>query len=175
MSERVGRALGYVAATVVGVGVGAFFAATAVAQSICATWGEECTPEETAEIARSWKMALVAPAVAIGVYGLFDVVVLGLYRRSHDEDHAPPGLSQPVGIMSCSRHGAVDGTAVVWHDEQGWGVVSSPDVNGEVWTHFSNVAGTGHRSLSPGQAVTFSYETPGQDGYPHRALWVSPR
>jgi hypothetical protein len=27
--------------------------------------------------------------------------------------------------------GPVDGTVVLWNDEEGWGVVASPDVNGE--------------------------------------------
>ncbi|MDQ3641415.1 MAG: cold shock domain-containing protein [Actinomycetota bacterium] len=42
-----------------------------------------------------------------------------------------------------------------------------------MWAHFSNIDAVGYRSLKPGEAVQFTYETPGQDGYPHRALRVT--
>ena len=71
------------------------------------------------------------------------------------------------------RHGPVHGRVVAWHDELGWGVLTSPSVNGQVWVHFSNITGNGYRALTRGQAVTFTYETPGQDGYPHRATRVT--
>jgi cold shock protein len=76
-----------------------------------------------------------------------------------------------------SRMGPVDGMVVLWNDEEGWGVVASPSVNGEVWAHFSNIEMTGYRTLTPGQAVRFVYETPpgGMDGYPHCAMHVIPR
>jgi CspA family cold shock protein len=70
--------------------------------------------------------------------------------------------------------GRVTGIAVLWNNEAGWGAVASPAVDGEVWVHFSNIEGTGYKSLRVGQRVTFTYETPGQDGYPHRALSVMP-
>ncbi len=62
----------------------------------------------------------------------------------------------------------------MWDEEEGWGAVASPAVEGEVWTHFSNLEMTGYASLKPGQPVTFTYETPGQDGYPHNAVLVQP-
>ena len=74
-----------------------------------------------------------------------------------------------------TKHGPVEGTVVLWSDEEGWGAVASSLVDGEVWTHFSDLDMEGYRTLTPGQPVTFTYETPGQDGYPHRALSVRPR
>jgi len=71
------------------------------------------------------------------------------------------------------KHPRVHGRVVVWHDELGWGVLASKSVKGEVWTHFSNIKGEGYRTLKRGDAITFTYETPGQDGYPHRAISVS--
>jgi cold shock CspA family protein len=44
----------------------------------------------------------------------------------------------------------------------------------EVWAHFSHIKGEGYRTLSQGQAVTFTYATPGQDGYPYQAITVTP-
>jgi hypothetical protein len=34
--------------------------------------------------------------------------------------------------------------------------------------------GNGYRSVTRGESVTFTYETPGQDGYPHSAISVTP-
>lgn len=68
---------------------------------------------------------------------------------------------------------AVRGTVIEWRDEEGWGVLSSPSVEGTVFAHFSNIRDmTGYRFLIAGQAVEFEYETPGQDGCDHRVLWV---
>ena len=69
--------------------------------------------------------------------------------------------------------GPVEGATRSWSDDEAWGVLVSPDVDGEVWGHFSNIDAVGYRSLKPGQAVRFTYETPGQDGYPHRAHRVA--
>jgi CspA family cold shock protein len=76
------------------------------------------------------------------------------------------------GRVAREQQGPVNGTVVMWNDDEGWGTVASPDVSGEVWAHFSTVAGDGYRSLSAGQSVSFTYETPGQDGFPHRAVSV---
>jgi CspA family cold shock protein len=74
-----------------------------------------------------------------------------------------------------TRHGPVDGTVVVWDDEEGCGALASPAVEGEVWAHFAQVEMEGYRTLTSGQPVTFTYETPRQDGCPHRAVSVRPR
>jgi cold shock CspA family protein len=73
------------------------------------------------------------------------------------------------------QHG--DGRATRWDAEAGWGVVTIDDSGLAVWTHFSAVAGAPgkYRSLTPGQPVHCWYETPGQDGYPARALRVEKR
>jgi CspA family cold shock protein len=47
-------------------------------------------------------------------------------------------------------------------------------LDGEVWAHFSNLMMDGYKSLSVGQGVRFEYESPGQDGFPHRAASVRP-
>jgi CspA family cold shock protein len=66
----------------------------------------------------------------------------------------------------------VKGTVESWSDEVGFGVLSSPDVRGEVWAHFSQIRADGYRRLVAGEPVEFEYETPGQGGYPHRAVGV---
>jgi len=61
-----------------------------------------------------------------------------------------------------------------WDDEEEWGALASPEVEGEVGAFFGNLKMDGYRSLRVGQPVRFEYETPGQDGYPHRAVSVQP-
>jgi cold shock protein len=72
--------------------------------------------------------------------------------------------------------GYVDGTVTVWHAEDGWGVVTAPGLDGNVWVHFSVIAGPpdGYRGLRAGQPVQFTYEAPGQDGFPYSAIDVVP-
>ena len=76
--------------------------------------------------------------------------------------------------MSREKHASVDGTVAMWNDEEGWGALASPAIEGEVWAHFSNLVMDGYKTLRAGQRVSFTYETPGQDGYPHRAISVRP-
>jgi CspA family cold shock protein len=67
-------------------------------------------------------------------------------------------------------------TAIVreWRDEEGWGVLDSPETPGGCWVHFSHLDMTGYRGLDPGQAVLLDWEAPGQDGYGYRAVRVVP-
>jgi CspA family cold shock protein len=68
------------------------------------------------------------------------------------------------------------GTVKQWSDDEGWGVLISPPVSGEVWAHFSHIVDDddAYRSFSEGDRVRFAYERypPGQDGYFWRAIWV---
>lgn len=59
-----------------------------------------------------------------------------------------------------------------WDDEQGWGVLDSDATPGGCWTHFSALDFDGHRTVSPGQQVQLTAESPGQDGYAWRAVRV---
>lgn len=66
-------------------------------------------------------------------------------------------------------------TVKTWSDEEGWGVLVSPEVSGDIWAHFSAIDGPGYRRLEPGQKVTFDVEDlggPRQDGYQFRASGI---
>jgi cold shock CspA family protein len=65
---------------------------------------------------------------------------------------------------------SVDGGVVMWEDEQGLGAPASSVLEGEVWAHFSNIVIEGYKTLRVGQLVSFTYETPGQDGPPSSDL-----
>ena len=65
--------------------------------------------------------------------------------------------------------GPVRGTAVIWHREQGWGVLRSPDAPADVWCHFSAIRQAGYRELIVGETVTFTFEAVEQDGYHYAA------
>ena len=77
--------------------------------------------------------------------------------------------------MTRTTSGPVDGWVVRWHGDLGWGVLASSAVDGDVWAHCSSVLMDGYRSLNASQLVSFVYETPGQDGYAHRSVSVTPR
>lgn len=66
-------------------------------------------------------------------------------------------------------HDPVVGSVDVWHPEEGWGVLRTPD-GLSVWCHFSQVVLDGYRELLPEERVRFDYETPGQDGCDGRVL-----
>ncbi|WP_329897193.1 cold-shock protein [Streptomyces sp. SP17KL33] len=69
----------------------------------------------------------------------------------------------------------VHGTVRSWDDESGWGVLTSPEVPGEIWAHFSAVrtpAPGAFASLEPGESVLFTWEKADQDGYAYRATRV---
>ncbi|HEY3505493.1 MAG TPA: cold shock domain-containing protein [Actinocatenispora sp.] len=70
----------------------------------------------------------------------------------------------------------IDGTAMFFDSEQGWGLITAgalPD--GEpAWVHFSVIEMDGYRELSIGQPVRFEYEKAEQDGYHYRATRVLP-
>jgi CspA family cold shock protein len=62
-----------------------------------------------------------------------------------------------------------------WDDEEGWGVLDSPETPGGCFAHFGDIEGLeGFRSPAAGQRVELDWEAPGfqQDGYDFRALRV---
>lgn len=67
-----------------------------------------------------------------------------------------------------------EGTVREWSDDHGWGVIDSADTPGGCWVHFSMIVADGLASLQPGDHVTFTYETPGQEGFDYRAVMVWP-
>lgn len=66
------------------------------------------------------------------------------------------------------------GTVRFWLDEQGYGVIDSPETPGGCWTHFSAVAVAGFARLEAGQAVVLEWEAAGQDGYAYRTARTWP-
>lgn len=64
---------------------------------------------------------------------------------------------------------STSGTVRRWEGEEGWGVLDSEDTPGGAWAHYSEIIGTGFRTLTPGQVVRFEIESHGHDGYDYRA------
>jgi CspA family cold shock protein len=67
-----------------------------------------------------------------------------------------------------------DGVVREWDEDQGFGVIDSPDTPGGCWTHFSAIVMDGNRSLTAGDPVAFTHEDGPQDGYDYRAILVWP-
>jgi cold shock protein len=63
-----------------------------------------------------------------------------------------------------------------WNEDEGFGVITSPDFEGDIWVHFSFLEMQGYRSLREGQPVEFDkVVTPSfEPGYPHLAKRVWP-
>lgn len=55
------------------------------------------------------------------------------------------------------------GTVKWFNDEKGYGFITPDEGNGDVFAHFSGIAGTGYRSLVEGAKVEFDI-TQGQKG-----------
>ncbi|WIM92998.1 cold shock domain-containing protein [Actinoplanes oblitus] len=64
----------------------------------------------------------------------------------------------------------VIGTIREWNDDEGWGVIDSPRTPGGCWALFSQAAVSGYVSFTAGQSVRLEWESPGQDGWPYRAV-----
>ncbi|MFE5299478.1 cold shock domain-containing protein [Streptomyces sp. NPDC056632] len=63
-----------------------------------------------------------------------------------------------------------------WNDEEGWGVLDSPETPGGCWGSCFHIQAEGFRTLRVGQRVELLWEAPGfkQDGYDFRALEIVP-
>jgi len=59
---------------------------------------------------------------------------------------------------SATMSRVVRGTVKTWYAEEGWGVLVSPDVAGEVFAHVSHIQADGYRDLQEGAKVDFEYE-----------------
>ena len=72
------------------------------------------------------------------------------------------------------------GRVRLWHTDDSWGVVDSPDFDDPIWVHYSTVdpqskgvlAG-GFRQLRVGDAVELTVERAEQDEFHLRALWIN--
>jgi cold shock CspA family protein len=67
--------------------------------------------------------------------------------------------------------GVVRGTVKEWHEDDGWGVLVSPAVPGDVWAHLHMLA-DGCTAVTAGHAVEFEFIAADQDGFAYRATWV---
>ncbi|HTO00643.1 MAG TPA: cold-shock protein [Microthrixaceae bacterium] len=55
------------------------------------------------------------------------------------------------------------GTVKFFNAEKGFGFISRDDVDGDLFVHFSQIAGSGYKSLDEGQKVEFEVG-PGRKG-----------
>ena len=82
------------------------------------------------------------------------------------------------------------GTVRVWHRDEGWGVIDSPETPGGCWAHFTHLwndnppdhgpgevveISGGFREAFEGEPVDFEWEPANQDVYAFRAISVRPR
>lgn len=70
-----------------------------------------------------------------------------------------------AGGEAVSLDGARRYSGVVSRFEHGWGFIECEAMNRNFFVHYSDIEGTGLRSLDPGDVVTFEI-APGKDGRP---------
>lgn len=75
-------------------------------------------------------------------------------------------------MPEAAPHDVLTGQVLVWHGEEGWGVLTADTFPHNVWAHFSAIQADGFRELTAGEAVTFTAEQAEQDGYRWRAVRV---
>lgn len=56
------------------------------------------------------------------------------------------------------------GKVKFFNDSKGYGFIICDDDNKEYFVHFTGIVGSGHRTLSEGQQVTFDVETDATTG-----------
>jgi CspA family cold shock protein len=81
---------------------------------------------------------------------------------------------QSDGAALDNEHMISHGVVREWDEDQGFGVIDSPDTPGGCWTHFSGIVMDGYRCLAAGDPVAFTCEAGSQDGYDYRAVLVWP-
>jgi len=106
----------------------------------------------------------------------------GLLAAGCGGEEQPPSKRVHSGASTAHAPATVEAnrqmlaaTVKSWSDEEGWGVLVSPEVDADIWAHFSAIDGPGYRELAVGQKVTFEVEDlggPVQDGYRFRATRV---
>ena len=76
-----------------------------------------------------------------------------------------------------ARSGTTLGTVVRWDDDRGGAVIEAPEVPGGCLADRSVVVHStaGGGGLRAGQVVEFEWTEPGDQGFPFRAVRVSPR
>ena len=70
-----------------------------------------------------------------------------------------------------ASEGRRSGRVLAWFDARGWGFLGCDDGAPDVFVHYTAIEGSGHRSLEPGQRVSFeTVRTP--EGKRRRAFFV---
>lgn len=71
------------------------------------------------------------------------------------------------------------GRVIQWHEDEGWGVVESSELDGPAWAHFSHIDPSAHRVTSggfrllrAGDRVEFTVERAEQDDFHWRTTWI---
>ena len=87
----------------------------------------------------------------------------------------PPLQLPPVHTRGKIGPVAVHAVVREWRDDEGWGVVDSPETPGGCWAHFSHIAiADGYRATHAGQQVMLEWQAADQDGLDYRAVRLWP-
>ena len=82
-------------------------------------------------------------------------------------------LRNQMALEGCHELRATADLLVSLPNQNALAAIDVTTGDGQVWAHFSTITGNGYRSLARDEDVTFTYLSPGQDGYPHSAVSVT--
>ncbi len=102
--------------------------------------------------------------------------LLTYYSKAHWAlDHVGKTTRARLGISS---RWLVSGIVDRWNEQEQWGVLTSPEIPGEVWADASMLAQEGRTTLTPGDSVVIEAEGPLSDeheGFRYRGITIHPR
>lgn len=112
-----------------------------------------------AVIAAAWQVLGVDNYVGVLAVAFIAVLVSTVVASSGKASSVSPSNSSESEVYADDdAEGREQGTVKFFNVKEGWGFITRSDGD-DVFVHFRNIRGRGHRSLNEGQKVSFSVGT----------------
>lgn len=112
-----------------------------------------------AVIAAAWQVLGVDNYVGVLAVAFIAVLVSTVVAASGKAGSVSPSNSSESEVYADDdAEGREQGTVKFFNVKEGWGFITRSDGD-DVFVHFRNIRGRGHRSLNEGQKVSFSVGT----------------
>ena len=113
-----------------------------------------------AVIAAAWQMLGVDNYVGVLAVAFVTLVIATSVAASSAKPSAAPGdaEAEDEDYPDDDAEGREQGTVKFFNVKEGWGFITRSEGD-DVFVHFRNIRGRGHRSLNEGQRVSFSVGT----------------
>ena len=113
-----------------------------------------------AVIAAAWQMLGVDNYVGVLAVAFVTLLIATSVSASSPKPSAAPGdaEAEDEDYPDDDAEGREQGTVKFFNVKEGWGFITRSEGD-DVFVHFRNIRGRGHRSLNEGQRVSFSVGT----------------